>query len=151
MTDTTWEVETVEELGAVAGELLGIWKQNVPTGRATVVALSGDLGAGKTTFVQELAKKLGVMQTVTSPTFVIMKVYETEDAVFETMVHIDAYRIEDVAEMNPLNFSEILSTKKSLVCIEWAEKIEDVLPAGTIKLELEATTHSKHKITYHGA
>lgn len=151
MTETTWEVETIEELGAVAGELLGIWKQNIVSDCPTVVALSGDLGAGKTTFVQLLAKMLMITETVNSPTFVLMKLYETEDSVFEKLVHIDAYRIEDSSEMGPLNFTEIITTPNTLVCIEWAENIADLLPLGTLKVALEATAHSKHKITYYGA
>ena len=151
MTETTWTVETVEELKALAGELLGIWKQLKNKNGTLVIAISGDLGAGKTTFVQELAKILGVAETVNSPTFVIMKLYETPDSVFEKLVHIDAYRIEDSVEMQPLHFSQIISAESSLVCIEWAEKISDLLPVGTIRLELEALPHSKHKITYYGA
>ena len=151
MTETTWTVETTQELNAVAGELLGIWKQTKNDNGALVVALSGDLGAGKTTFVQELAKILSVTETVNSPTFVIMKLYDTEDSVFEKLVHIDAYRLEDSAEMGALHFSEIISDKNSLVCIEWAEKIADLLPEEAVKLALEALPHSKHKITYYGA
>ena len=151
MTETTWIVETVEELKAVAGELLGIWKQTLNKNQTVVVALSGDLGAGKTTFVQELAKIIGVAETVNSPTFVIMKLYETEDSVFQKLVHVDAYRIEDSVEMTTLHFSEIVNTANSLICIEWAEKIAGLLPEGTVKLELEALPLSKHKITYHGA
>jgi tRNA threonylcarbamoyladenosine biosynthesis protein TsaE len=151
MTETTWTVETTEELNAVAGELLGIWAGLKNQNDTLVVALSGDLGAGKTTFVQELAKLLQVKEIVNSPTFVIMKLYETEDSLFEKLVHIDAYRIEDPSEMTALHFSEIVSDKNSLICIEWAEKISNLLPEGTVKLELEALPHSKHKITYHGA
>ena len=150
MTETTWFVETVEELKAVAGELLGVWKQNAKGGKNVVLALSGDLGAGKTTFVQQLATILGITDTVNSPTFVIMKRYETDDSTFSKLVHIDAYRIEDSVEMKALHFSEIIQDKYNLVCIEWAEKIADLLPVGTVRLELVALPHSKHKITYYG-
>lgn len=150
MTETTWIVETIEELNAVAGELLGIWKHDLTGSKNVVVALSGDLGAGKTTFVQQLANILGITETVNSPTFVIMKLYDTEDATFSKLVHIDAYRIENSSEMNALHFSEILTTPETLICIEWAEKIADLLPVGTLKLSLEAIEHSRHKITYHG-
>jgi len=78
--------------------------------------------------------QLGIPDTVTSPTFVIMKSYHTEDEVFDTLVHIDAYRIEGSDEMRPLRFADILATASTLVCIEWAERIEDLLPAHTIHL-----------------
>jgi tRNA threonylcarbamoyladenosine biosynthesis protein TsaE len=149
MTETTWTVATVAELKAVAGELIGLWKTESQHERATVIALSGDLGAGKTTFVQQIAEILGVSETVTSPTFVIMKSYETTDALFQTLVHIDAYRIEDDSEMKPLNFADLMTKPQTLVCIEWAERISAFLPAHTIKIDLEALPHSQHKITYY--
>ena len=138
MTETNWTVASVEELKAVAGELLGLWKQEAVKTGAMVVALSGDLGAGKTTFVQQLAQILGITTTVTSPTFVIMKSYDTTDTVFSTLVHIDAYRIEDDSAMGPLKFAELLTQPQTLVCIEWAERISAFLPPRTIKIDLEA-------------
>jgi tRNA threonylcarbamoyladenosine biosynthesis protein TsaE len=150
MTETTWVVSSVEELKGVAGELLGLWKQSNNIGdEAVVVALSGDLGAGKTTFVQQLAQILGVEETVTSPTFVIMKSYETTDTVFERLVHMDAYRIEDDSELAPLNFSDILTKPNTLLCIEWAERISAFLPQHTIKMDLESLPHGKHQLTYY--
>jgi len=150
MTETIWTVSSVEELKGVAGELLGLWKQAEEVSETgVVIALSGDLGAGKTTFVQQLAQILGVEETVTSPTFVIMKSYETTDAVFKKLVHMDAYRIEDDSEMGPLNFNNMITEPNTLVCIEWAERVSSFLPAKTIKIDLEALPHSKHKIIYY--
>ena len=150
MTETIWTVATIDELKSVAGELLGLWRQEHNlTAETVVVALSGDLGAGKTTFVQQLAEILGVTETVTSPTFVIMKSYQTTDVVFEKLVHMDAYRIEDDSELVPLDFSTVLMQPKTLMCIEWAERISASLPTRTIKMDLEALPHGKHKITYY--
>lgn len=150
MTETIWTVSSIEELKGVAGELLGLWKPSNQAGEsATVIALSGDLGAGKTTFVQQFAEILGVTETVTSPTFVLMKSYETTDEVFEKLVHIDAYRIEDDSEMIPLNFATLLTEPNTLICIEWAERISAFLPARTIKIDLESLPQSKHKIIYY--
>jgi tRNA threonylcarbamoyladenosine biosynthesis protein TsaE len=150
MTETIWVVSSVEELKGVAGELVGLWKQTAAgTPGAIVVALSGDLGAGKTTFVQQIAQILGVTETVTSPTFVIMKSYETTDPIFENLVHMDAYRIEDDSELAPLNFSAVLAQPKTLLCIEWAERISTFLPPHTIKMDLESMPHGKHQLTYY--
>ena len=107
---------------------------------AVVLAISGGLGAGKTTFVQHLAKLLGVSQVVTSPTFTIMKGYEVSVPPFEHLVHMDAYRIEDLEELRPLRLKEILKSPKTLVCIEWAERIAPVLPADVWQLSFTAQT-----------
>lgn len=103
---------------------------------AAVVALHGDLGAGKTTFMQYFATKLGIHEKVTSPTFVIMKQYALPDthilSPFSYVCHIDAYRIEDIDEIKVLGFETLLQQKDTIICIEWAEKIEALLPKNTI-------------------
>lgn len=150
MTETIWVVSSIEELKGVAGELLGLWKQsNTLDSQAVIVALSGDLGAGKTTFVQQVAQILGIAETVTSPTFVIMKSYETTNETFRTLVHMDAYRIEDDSELAPLNFSTVIKQPHTLVCIEWAERVSAFLPPHTIKMDLESLPHGKHQLTYY--
>lgn len=110
---------------------------------ATVLALHGDLGTGKTTFTQILAKKLGVTETVTSPTFMLMKVYElpgvdsftyADERAYKQLVHADMYRIEEVDEMRVLGFEKLLAEKRVIVCIEWADKIATLLPPDTIHL-----------------
>lgn len=104
---------------------------------ATVVALNGDLGAGKTTLVKALAAELGITEVVTSPTFTIMKRYEAkEGAPFPTLYHLDVYRIDDVSELAPLRFNELLTLDNTLICIEWAEKITSLLPPHTITITL---------------
>lgn len=136
----------ISGLPALALELLAIAK-SVPSEGATVIALHGDLGAGKTTFVQTLGKALGVSEHITSPTFTIMKGYETTDADFDHLIHMDAYRLEDISELAPLRFSEILATPKTLFCIEWAERIKDALPSRVINLWLstvDENTRSAH-------
>lgn len=136
----------ISGLPALALELLAIAK-SVPNEGATIIALHGDLGAGKTTFVQMLGKALGVTEQITSPTFTIMKGYETTDADFEHLIHMDAYRLEDISELAPLRFSEILATPKTLFCIEWAERIKDALPSRVINLWLstvDENTRSAH-------
>ncbi len=135
-----------EELSTLAAEVLALAKGAAHAG-ATVIALHGDLGAGKTTFVQTLGQLLGVSEQITSPTFTIMKGYETTDDTFATLIHMDAYRIDDISELGPLRFSEILNTPNTLVCIEWAEKIKDALPAGVINLTLEVADETTRTAT----
>jgi tRNA threonylcarbamoyladenosine biosynthesis protein TsaE len=99
---------------------------------AAVVVLTGDLGAGKTTFTQALAKILGVQEAVQSPTFSIMKLYGTERTDIQTLIHMDAYRIESLDELRPLRFAELLTKSHTLICIEWGERIEAALPSHTL-------------------
>lgn len=132
----SYPITTREELAAAVGAVRDALAQNGTPAEAVVVGLSGDLGAGKTTFVQTLAEVLGVGEPVTSPTFTIMKRYATEDHVFPTLVHIDAYRIDSIDEMRVLGFESLMREAGTLVCIEWPERIETLLPAHTHRYTL---------------
>lgn len=135
-------INTIEELHALAEEILASCSSK---GAAQVLALSGDLGAGKTAFTKELASLLGISYDITSPTFVIMKSYPIPaHPFFKTLVHIDAYRIESDDEMRVLGLTEILSDSTNLVCIEWPEKIQTLIPkdAHTITISLMGTTRT---------
>ena len=125
-----------EELSSVAKEVLSNLK--VSEHSATVVAFDGELGAGKTTLVQAIAKELGVEEIVTSPTFVIAKWYRTNHSDFYTLVHIDAYRIESEQELSTLGFAGLLREPKALVVIEWPERLPNILA------ELNAQTFTLH-------
>lgn len=122
--------------------------QTKAANQATVISLSGDLGVGKTTFVQFLAKALGVTEVVTSPTFTIMKGYELPlNQSFEHLIHMDAYRIDDLAELTPLRFVELLAMPKTLFCIEWAEKISAALPADVIKIQINHIKEDERQVS----
>ncbi len=136
------------ELEGVSTELVSRLAAISSDGSATVVALHGDLGAGKTTLVQAIARTLGVTETVTSPTFVVMKQYEIEHADFTTLVHIDAYRIETTDEMRPLGFAQLLAEPRTLICIEWAERIATLLPDTTVHMSLELNADGTRTLTY---
>jgi tRNA threonylcarbamoyladenosine biosynthesis protein TsaE len=143
----------VEDLTLVAEKILTYARAYKKEGSAFVVALSGTLGAGKTALTQELAKLLGVAEQVVSPTFVVMKRYQIDSALalpFEYLVHIDAYRIEEDDEMRPLRFNEVLEEDTTLVCIEWAEKIKNVLPESllTVTITLESDDSRTFTFTY---
>ncbi len=138
-------INTFEELHSFAEEVLS---SCVPKSIAQVLALSGDLGAGKTAFTKELASLLRIPNEITSPTFVIMKSYPIPThPFFKTLVHIDAYRIESDDEMRVLGLAEILREPSNLVCIEWPEKIQNLIPEDsyTISISLTGTTRT---ITY---
>jgi tRNA threonylcarbamoyladenosine biosynthesis protein TsaE len=113
-------------------------KKEERVGRAALITLSGDLGAGKTTFVQELASALGVKEAVQSPTYVLMKSYELKDRQFSTLVHIDAYRLAGAEEFEALEPASFLLDEDVLVAIEWPERIEGALPKPDVALTLSS-------------
>lgn len=138
-------VFTKEELPTIARSVL---LQCTPKVGATVVALSGELGAGKTAFSQAVAAELGVTETVVSPTFVIMKTYATTHAHFTKLVHIDAYRLQGGVELSKLGWSEILADSHTLVLIEWPEQVADVIPADALRVSLEHVSDSQRSISF---
>ena len=150
MLNQIFTINTIKELAVFAEVFIAALRTKKATlSGAVVVALSGDLGAGKTTLVQFLAKSLGVTDVVTSPTFTIMKGYETKDTAFNRLVHMDAYRIESLDELRPLHVAEIFSADKTLFCIEWAEKIAAALPADIVTLDIK-TSGEVRQITLTG-
>jgi len=114
---------------------------------AAVVALSGDLGAGKTAFVRALATHLGVETPVTSPTFTIMSQYEVDRPSAERLVHIDAYRIESLDEVGPLRLDTVLADPTAIVCIEWPERIAAVLPKQSITVSMAIGPNESRSIS----
>ncbi len=130
-----------------AQKVLELLKQK-SVDKAVVVGLSGDLGSGKTTFSQSVADILGVTETVTSPTFVIEKVYHTKDTVFPQFVHIDAYRLDTSRELEVLGFKDLLSKKGTLIFIEWPEKVPDILPLDMHMLNFKFVDENTRTISY---
>jgi tRNA threonylcarbamoyl adenosine modification protein YjeE len=103
---------------------------------ASVVALSGDLGAGKTTFVQRVAHEFGVEDQVNSPTFVIEKIYACSQGPFVRLVHMDAYRLAGAHELEVLGWKELVSDKNNLILIEWPENVVDAIPKEAVRISL---------------
>lgn len=97
-----------------------------------IVLLSGDLGAGKTTFTQFVFKQLGVKAVVNSPTFAVLKTYDANGL---TLNHFDTYRI-NTAEAIECGFDEIISSGEGITFIEWSENISELLPQDCIKVNI---------------
>ena len=108
-----------------------------------VIALSGDLGSGKTTFVQGLAEGLGV-ERIISPTFILMRSYKGE----KDLYHLDLYRLEGNVsqELESLGVSDFWEKKENVVLIEWAEKAREILPKDTIWIKFEYIDDEKRRI-----
>lgn len=104
---------------------------------AQVIALSGNLGAGKTTFVQGFADAWGIKENVLSPTFVLMKVYAFSKGSARRksprhLVHVDCYRMESFQDLAHLGFAELLRDRDTVIILEWAERVKKILPKNTL-------------------
>jgi len=108
---------------------------------AIVIGLSGNLGGGKTTFLQGFAEGLGITEKVLSPTFVILKR-------FKNFYHIDCYRLNKDEEILELGWKEIISDPKNIVAIEWPEKIKKYLPKDTIYIKFDFVDENQRKIQF---
>ncbi len=106
-----------------------------------VLALSGDLGVGKTTFVQGLAEAFGIRERVTSPTFTLYNVHRGR----RTLVHLDAYRLESPDQVEDLLLEDFLVAPYCLA-IEWPERIADWLPPGAVTLKLSIESPGRHRV-----
>jgi len=107
------------------------------------LALSGDLGVGKTTFVQGLADAFGIRERVTSPTFTIYNVHRGS----RTLVHLDAYRLTAPEQVDGLLLEDFLVAPYCLA-VEWPERIAGWLPAGTITLRLSIDSPGRHRVQW---
>lgn len=113
------------------------------------LALYGDLGSGKTTFLQGLARGLGITKNIISPTFLIMRTYTLEESTkIKKLYHLDLYRIETEAEAIDLGLLDLVQDPKNVVAIEWPDKIANLLPEQRITLFFEYFEDDKRKITF---
>jgi tRNA threonylcarbamoyladenosine biosynthesis protein TsaE len=144
ITKSAEETKTLAE--GLAKELL-LRSENA--NRSQLICLWGGLGAGKTTFVQGLAKEIGIKGIINSPTFLIMKKYilsgEWEGY---NLFHFDCYRIEDAEEILSLGWREILENPKNIVLVEWPEKIIDILPSKKIDVEFNFIEDDLREINF---
>jgi len=140
--DVTVESKHPDETIAI-GRIVGLSLEG-----SDVVALVGDLGAGKTCFTKGIARGVGVPETyyITSPTFTLVNEYPGRIPLY----HMDVYRLSDSAEMGDIGYEEYLNGK-GVVVVEWAEKIEDVLPADALFVYIEHLNDSERKIRFTGS
>ncbi|HEU5114647.1 MAG TPA: tRNA (adenosine(37)-N6)-threonylcarbamoyltransferase complex ATPase subunit type 1 TsaE [Candidatus Paceibacterota bacterium] len=139
---------SLEETGKIALDFL---KSLAPRNdRATVVALQGGLGSGKTTFAKGFAAALGLRPAdVTSPTFVIEKRFDIGDhAHFKRFVHIDAYRLEHPDEIERLDWKRTVADPGNLILIEWPENIGGSLPEGAIRISFRFLDENSREIVF---
>ncbi len=139
---------------------------------ALIIGLTGDLGSGKTTFAQGLAKGLGIKQKIISPTFVILKNFKItkkskilnpksqtnpkskiqtkhrfQNINFQNFIHIDAYRLENSNELVDLSWNEIIKNPRNIILIEWADRVKKILPKNHIKINFKSMDKNKREIS----
>lgn len=114
--------------------------------KSGIIALEGELGAGKTTFAQAFVKALGIRAKVKSPTFNIIKKYKVPKK-NKFVYHIDCYRLKDHKEAILLGIKDVFEEPDSFVLIEWPERIEKILPKKIIRIHMDHTGKDKRKIS----
>ena len=135
---TSSEKETLNFAKQYARELRG----------GEIIGLIGELGAGKTVFTKGLASGLGIKQTITSPTFVLMKIYSVKDKKIKQLVHVDAYRINKPKELAAIGIEEYFNNNDTVMVIEWADKIKKILPKETRCITIKNQGETNRIINY---
>lgn len=163
--------DSAEETKKIAESFAEEILRHKPQKSAVVLALSGNLGAGKTTFLQGFAKGLGIKEKITSPTFVILKKFKIPNPLdargrtprrvafqtnpkskilnskFSFFYHIDYYRLNNSKEVLDLGFREIVSNPENIIAVEWPEKIHKILPKNVVKIKFTHPGENKRKIS----
>ena len=139
-----YQTKSPKETQSLAGFLLG--KIHKHKG-ALVIALEGELGAGKTTFVQGLAKDLKIKAKIKSPTFTLMKSYKLKVISYKLLYHLDCYRLRNHKDLSILGIKDILTNQENIVLIEWSDRVKKILPKNHIKIHIDHISKNERKIT----
>lgn len=146
-----YKINSLKEMKKFAGWMADKIKKAPNDKGALVLALSGDLGSGKTTFAQYFLRALGVRGKITSPTFVLMKNYKLETANYSEQnaqyigrtarykkaYHLDCYRLHKSSDIKAFDLKDVLNVSQNIILIEWPERIKKVLPMDAVWLSFE--------------
>jgi len=136
-----WISNSPEETQALAKKLLATFP------RIKVICLRGPLGSGKTCFVKGIGQELGLEETqIKSPTFIIFRKSKIKNKKFLYFYHFDVYRINSEKEILNLGWKEIISNPENIVLVEWADKIEKILPKNSVKINFKHLKGDKREI-----
>ena len=138
MNENVYITESAESTKKIAKEFA---KQ---ISKGDFIAFYGNLGSGKTTFIQGLAQGLGIKRRIISPTFIIVRHYNLKK---DNFYHIDLYRSESNSDILGLGIDDILNDKNNIIALEWAEKMGKMLPNKRIDVYFEYLGDNKRKIT----
>lgn len=141
---TQFKTSSAKETKELAKTLVKKWMRQPRSKGAFVVGFEGELGSGKTTFIQGAVEALGIKEKVTSPTFVLMKRYQTPDS--RNLYHIDCYRLNTPKELLSLGWRELLRHPENIVFVEWADRFADLMPPKTVHMKFQASSPRKRLI-----
>ena len=152
-----FKTASAKETQKLAADLARKTVDSKPLKHAHILALEGELGAGKTTFIQGFARALKIKQRITSPTFVLMRHYKLgtgnpgrpldSGLGWELLIHIDAFRLKDWHDLASLGIKDILAAPGNIVLIEWAERVQPILPKKHTKIHIDHLEKNTRKIT----
>lgn len=138
------ETKTISRSERETEELAAALARKLP--RGTVIALDGDLGAGKTVFSRGFARGLGITEPVSSPTYTIVQEYPLPGG-RGMLYHLDLYRIENSASALAFGVDEFLDDPESVALVEWPERISDILPPGVTAVRIRHLSDTEREIT----
>ncbi len=141
------KTKSAKETQKIAADLARKVVKSKPQKHARVLALEGELGAGKTTFIQGFAKALKIKQRITSPTFVLMRSYKLQAINYKSLVHIDAFRLKDWHDLVSLGIKDIFANPGNIILIEWAERVQPILPKKHTRIHIDHLEKNTRKIT----
>ena len=130
------------------GEILAKEILKTPLKRNLIIGLEGDLGGGKTTFLQGFAKGLGIKEKILSPSFVLMKKFKINHRFFKFFYHIDCYRFQKPKEILNLGIKNVFANPRNLVAIEWADRIQKIIPEKAVWIRFLFEDKNKRKIIF---
>ncbi|MDO8669646.1 MAG: tRNA (adenosine(37)-N6)-threonylcarbamoyltransferase complex ATPase subunit type 1 TsaE [Candidatus Buchananbacteria bacterium] len=110
------------------------------------ICLIGDLGSGKTAFTKGLAQGLGVEKIITSPTFVLMKIYSANFGVISKLAHIDAYRLSGGADLEAIGLGDYINDPSCVTVIEWADRVKDIWPKNCLEINFKTLSGDEREI-----
>lgn len=142
----TWNTYSSEETRKLGEKLASSILKSKTDKRSKIVSLEGDLGAGKTTFVQGFLRGAGYKGRITSPTFILWKRFKIKNPRYKNIFHVDAYRIKNPRDLDVLGFKELLLQPENIFIIEWAGNIKSVLGKSTRVKFLHGKKETERKI-----
>jgi tRNA threonylcarbamoyladenosine biosynthesis protein TsaE len=137
----TWQATTTDDLPRIAHELL------TAAAPLRLFTLTGEMGAGKTTFVAAIAQALGVTDTTSSPTYTLVNEYVAPDGT--TILHLDLYRLKNLDEALNIGIEDILDAPNPYIFIEWAAVVEPLLPNEVAHITITTNSDDSRAITLH--
>ena len=140
--EITRNAPSIEHTQVIAEDLSAILRPG------DIVRLEGEMGAGKTTFVRLLAQRYGIAaDAVSSPTYVIMNIYDAQDDQHPPLAHLDCYRLGDESELDALGWDQIIDTD-AIILIEWAERIDDAIPDDALRIAIDHVDETSRRFRF---